>query len=91
MIDAWLEGIRLIGWCIVLYMLISNKKYIDLDLFWVRIIISATMMTASINDLMNVTQIHKSMYWFFGNIFIILSYIYEIARIRLFALKKDKL
>jgi len=90
MINAWLEVIRLIGWGIVIYMFISNKKYIEVDLFWVRIIISVIMMTASINDLLNVSNISKSLYWFFGNIMIIISYIYEIIRIKVFAEKKDE-
>jgi len=77
-IYAWLEVARLVGWLVVLSLLISNKRHMCINTFWMRIIITVTMMTASINDLLSIDTIQfKSLYWFVGNLFIIVSYIYE--------------
>ena len=81
MIYAYLEIIRLIGWITVLSMTVYNKKHCHVDIFWMRVISSVLMMMGSINDLTSVETIHyKSLWWFFGNVFIIIFYIYMIVK-----------
>ena len=81
MIYACLEIIRLTGWTAVLFLSIRYKRCTDIDVFWIRMIGSVLMMMGSIRDLSSVGTIHfKSLWWFFGNVFIIASYIYMIIR-----------
>jgi len=74
-----LEILRIVGWTAVVVLAVRYKKYSGIDVFWLRIIGAALMMMGSIKDLTNLVTI-KSMWWFFGNIFIIISYIYMIMK-----------
>jgi len=77
------EGLRIVGWITVICLSFRHKKCFAVDYFWFRIMSAFLMLTGSLNDILIIQNLHKSLWWFFANMFIIIFFIYQINRDRI--------